>query len=126
MNVKSHIEPSVQANSKSKQTNNPRLRYSLYEDFTEPPLPPTTFPPGTSTTTQSNVYVNFTTQNSNTIPYVNGTTSKPVSRKGGIIFPSVKNKPSVVNSTFATDALSYKDVKVIIQNPKTFLRRFSF
>ncbi|KAJ6633439.1 hypothetical protein Bhyg_15663, partial [Pseudolycoriella hygida] len=62
-------------------------RYSLYEDFTEPPLPPTTFPPGTTTTTQSNVYVNFTTQNSNTIPYANGTTAKPVSRKGGIIFP---------------------------------------
>lgn len=96
----------------SEWINGSDFRYSLYEDFTEPPLPQTTFPPGTTTTTQTNVYVNFTTQNSNTIPYVNGTTSKPVSRKGGIIFPSVKNKPSVVNSTFATDALSYKDVKV--------------
>ena len=40
------------------------------------------------------------------------TSAKPLSRKGGIIFPSVKNKPSVVNSTFSTDILALKDIKV--------------
>lgn len=36
-------------------------------------------------------------------------------RKGGVIFPSVKNKPSIANSTFATDLLAnYKDIKVSI------------
>uniref|UniRef100_A0A034V0Z3 Techylectin-5B n=1 Tax=Bactrocera dorsalis TaxID=27457 RepID=A0A034V0Z3_BACDO len=39
------------------------------------------------------------------------TSAKPLSRKGGIIFPSVKNKPSVVNSTFSTDILALKDIK---------------
>uniref|UniRef100_A0A182QI16 Fibrinogen C-terminal domain-containing protein n=1 Tax=Anopheles farauti TaxID=69004 RepID=A0A182QI16_9DIPT len=38
-------------------------------------------------------------------------TAKNVSRKGGIIFPSVKNKPSVLNSTFATDSIFLKDIK---------------
>lgn len=110
-------------------------RYSIYDDFTEPPIPQTTYPAAASTTngpfySSSSTSVNSSTsnsssvggtgtttpQNSNTIPYGNGTTSKPISRKGGIIFPSVKNKPSVVNSTFATDALSYKDVKVSLIN----------
>ena len=104
------------------------LRYSIFEDFTEPPLPTTTYPatstPGPFVSSSSsfsssgnsgnNLTGTTTPQNSNTIPYgnANGTTSKPITRKGGIIFPSVKNKPSVVNSSFATDALSYKDVKV--------------
>ncbi|XP_053967516.1 uncharacterized protein LOC128868924 [Anastrepha ludens] len=39
------------------------------------------------------------------------TSAKPLSRKGGIIFPSVKNKPAVVNSTFSTDILTLKDIK---------------
>lgn len=41
-------------------------------------------------------------------------TKKPEKRKGGIIFPSVKNKPSRnTNSTFTTDLLgNIKDVKV--------------
>ncbi|KRT85765.1 hypothetical protein AMK59_406, partial [Oryctes borbonicus] len=30
---------------------------------------------------------------------------------GGVIFPSVKNKPSITNNTFATDLLSIKDIK---------------
>lgn len=59
-------------------------------------------------------------QQSNAIPQSGSnqilTTTKPVSRKGGIIFPSIKNKPSVVNSTFATDSISFKDVKVRIFN----------
>lgn len=108
-----------------------KCRYSLIEEFTEPPIPQTTVP---STTTQSNgpassiiaQIVSQTNQTSstlnnppnliqsNTIPTnpFNASTTKPISRKGGIIFPSVKNKPSVGNSTFTTDILSLKDVKV--------------
>uniref|UniRef100_A0A1A9X3K9 Uncharacterized protein n=1 Tax=Glossina brevipalpis TaxID=37001 RepID=A0A1A9X3K9_9MUSC len=37
--------------------------------------------------------------------------TKPISRKGGVIFPSVKNKPSVVNTTFSTDIITLKDIK---------------
>lgn len=97
----------------------------MFEDFTDPPIPITTYPSISTTAIKNNINeiigntnnnsFNIATTvapNSNTIPYGNGTTSKPVPRKGGIIFPSVKNKPSVVNSSFATDSLSYKDVKV--------------
>lgn len=52
---------------------------------------------------------------SNAIPInANANATKPLSRKGGIIFPSVKNKPSVVNSTFTTDVISDRDVKVSV------------
>ncbi|XP_048004702.1 fibrinogen alpha chain [Leguminivora glycinivorella] len=38
--------------------------------------------------------------------------ARPGSRKGGIIFPSVKNKPIVGNNTFASEIVAnYKDVK---------------
>lgn len=41
------------------------------------------------------------------------TTPRPASRKGGIIFPSVKNKPIIGNNTFASEIVAnYKDVKV--------------
>jgi tetrahydromethanopterin S-methyltransferase subunit G len=33
-------------------------------------------------------------------------------KKGGLIFPSVKNKPSKLNTTFTTDLIGYRDVKV--------------
>ncbi|XP_060809401.1 angiopoietin-related protein 2 [Amyelois transitella] len=40
------------------------------------------------------------------------TSPRPASRKGGIIFPSVKNKPIVGNNTFASEIVAnYKDVK---------------
>ncbi|XP_032527419.2 angiopoietin-related protein 2 isoform X2 [Danaus plexippus] len=40
------------------------------------------------------------------------TSSRPSSRKGGIIFPSVKNKPIIGNNTFASEIVAnYKDVK---------------
>lgn len=41
------------------------------------------------------------------------TSPRPASRKGGIIFPSVKNKPIIGNNTFASEIVAnYKDVKV--------------
>ncbi|XP_026756937.3 fibrinogen alpha chain [Galleria mellonella] len=40
------------------------------------------------------------------------TSPRPASRKGGIIFPSVKNKPIIGNNTFASEIVAnYKDVK---------------
>lgn len=104
-------------------------RYSLIEEFTEPPPIPTTTTASVvvqtsqtqsnqSTTSSTSTSTSSSSQNtvqSNTIPtsVFNVTSNKPASRKGGIIFPSVKNKPSVGNSTFTTDILSFKDVKVI-------------
>ncbi|KAJ0183722.1 hypothetical protein K1T71_000145 [Dendrolimus kikuchii] len=46
-------------------------------------------------------------------PATTGNTSpRPTSRKGGIIFPSVKNKPIIGNNTFASEIVAnYKDVK---------------
>ncbi|XP_055309712.1 kinesin-related protein 8 [Sitodiplosis mosellana] len=107
-------------------------RYSLIEEFTEPPQIQTTTSSvvtptsqssnqtssssSSSTSTSSSSSSSISTQNtvqSNTIPTsaFNVSTNKVTSRKGGIIFPSVKNKPLVGNSTFTTDILSFKDVK---------------
>lgn len=104
-------------------------RYSLIEEYTEPPPIPTTTASivvQTSQTSQTSNQTTSTTSSStsssssqntvqsNTIPTnsFNVSSNKPTSRKGGIIFPSVKNKPSVGNSTFTTDILGFKDVKV--------------
>lgn len=37
---------------------------------------------------------------------------KAITRKDGLIFPNIKNKPSKINTTFTTDSLNYRDVKV--------------
>lgn len=39
-------------------------------------------------------------------------TAKTISRKGGVIFPSVKNKPSKINTTFVSESVGIKDIKV--------------
>ncbi|XP_076387694.1 uncharacterized protein LOC100874931 isoform X2 [Megachile rotundata] len=53
--------------------------------------------------------------NATVAPGINGSSSstqRSSAKNRGVIFPSVKNKPSPANSTFTTDAfLSYKDVK---------------
>ncbi|XP_070134317.1 angiopoietin-1 isoform X3 [Drosophila bipectinata] len=38
--------------------------------------------------------------------------SKPIIRKGGIIFPSIKNKPAILNSSLNTETLTLKDIRV--------------
>jgi predicted nucleic acid-binding Zn-ribbon protein len=91
-------------------------RYHV-DDFTEA-IPTTTYPPistttttSPTTTTTSSVSQTTPAAFNNTIP-TNSTNGKlEKTRKGGIIFPSVKNKPSVVNTTFTTDILSIKDIK---------------
>ncbi|XP_052866713.1 uncharacterized protein LOC128272870 [Anopheles cruzii] len=99
----------------------PIHRY-IVEDFTEA-LPTTTYPTSSSSsssssssTSTSTTSSSTSTSSSTTQSNVNGSasttgTAKNVSRKGGIIFPSVKNKPSVLNSTFASDSLFLKDIK---------------
>lgn len=57
------------------------------------------------------------------------TGARPNSRKGGIIFPSVKNKPIIGNNTFASEIVAnYKDVKVsfiVISNKYLFGHRLT-
>lgn len=96
-------------------------RYSIVEDFTEPPLTTSTYLPTTTLTSTSTSSSTTTTTTPGSISNLNitanvtnQTNGKSTSRKGGVIFPSVKNKPSVVNSTFATEILSLKDIKVSI------------
>jgi uncharacterized protein YoxC len=76
----------------------------------------------------SNSYTTSSTPPSTTTPYLvasGGATNTPtpstpapapnraVNRNRGVIFPSVKNKPSLANSTFTTDVIaSIKDIKV--------------
>ncbi|KAL9876659.1 kinesin-related protein 8 isoform X2 [Glossina fuscipes] len=59
----------------------------------------------TATMTSSSPVNSVSQSSSSTSP------TKPISRKGGVIFPSVKNKPSVVNTTFSTDIITLKDIK---------------
>lgn len=98
-------------------------RYSIIQESTETPITTTSSAASTHTsTTSSTSSAQITTNsiqgsmnnfiNASSTNQTNGSNAKPISRKGGIIFPSVKNKPSKINTTFATDALSYKDVKV--------------
>ncbi|CAL7945397.1 unnamed protein product [Xylocopa violacea] len=55
---------------------------------------------------------NFSNSTASLGPSPSSSSQRPSSKNRGVIFPSVKNKPSPANSTFATDAfLSYKDVK---------------
>lgn len=96
-------------------------RYAVVHESTESPI--TTTSSTVAPTTQSSVTNTQATTNSvqgsSINNFVNSTsTNQPnvsknaAPRKGGIIFPSVKNKPSKLNTTFTTDALSFKDVKV--------------
>lgn len=81
-----------------------------YSTDTTLPATYTTLPPPT-TATQST-----TTNQSSTTPMTtsSSTTEKRAEkRKSGLIFPSVKNKPSPANTTFATELLAnVKDVRV--------------
>lgn len=58
------------------------------------------------------ILVNTTLPTSTTTSSWNAIPTKSAFRKGGVIFPSVKNKPAVVNNTFTSDIFTLKDVKV--------------
>lgn len=97
-------------------------RYSIIEETAEPIMttiiPPTTQTTSTTSTPQTstittpgnlNSIINASTTNQTT----GSSTAKSVSRKGGIIFPSVKNKPSKINTTlFVSESFGIKDIKV--------------
>jgi len=55
-----------------------------------------------------------TSTNTN-VTYHNGSVingSKSAIRKDGLIFPSIKKKPSIINTTIVNDILALKDLKV--------------
>lgn len=94
-------------------------RYSIVEDATEQitsTLSPSTINSLTSTSAPLTTSSSTTQGTINSIINANLTTGaavKPISRKGGIIFPSVKNKPSKLNTTFVSESsLGIKDIKV--------------
>lgn len=100
-------------------------RYSIVDDGNIEPLATTSSTPTTSSstsssssstttqpTTQGSVNNNISSSSSASNQTFASTTSKTISRKGGIIFPSVKNKPSKINTTFITDSSAVKDIKV--------------
>lgn len=75
------------------------------------PIAYTTLPPPTTITQTSTTLSQTTTPLSNN----NNNSTRGEKRKGGIIFPSVKNKPNPANTTFTTDIVAnFKDVKVKI------------
>lgn len=93
-------------------------RYSIVEDAAEQitstyspsstnSLSSTSAPLTTSSTTQGTINGIINTNQTT------GAAAKTISRKGGIIFPSVKNKPSKLNTTFVSESsLGIKDIKV--------------
>lgn len=97
-------------------------RYSIVEDGSIEPLATTSSTPTTTSSSSSSTTPQSTTQGSannnisnSSVPNQQtfaSTTSKTISRKGGIIFPSVKNKPSKINTTFISDSPTVKDIKV--------------
>lgn len=57
-------------------------------------------------------FSNFSNSTASPGTSLSSSSQRSSSKNRGVIFPSVKNKPSPANSTFATDVfLSYKDVK---------------
>ncbi|KAK4877596.1 hypothetical protein RN001_010102 [Aquatica leii] len=90
-------------------------RYSI-DDYPPPtdttlPISYTTLQPLTTITQSSTIAQSTSTLLASTIP-VQSQDKRPEKRKGGVIFPSVKNKPTPGNTTFTTDTVvNFKDVK---------------
>ncbi|CAH0716523.1 unnamed protein product, partial [Brenthis ino] len=97
-------------------------RYKVEEPSTDPITTIAYTTPATSTANNSpsvpsNSSTSATSATVTVTPSSSGssagpTSPRPTSRKGGIIFPSVKNKPIIGNNTFASEIVAnYKDVK---------------
>ncbi|XP_047523965.1 angiopoietin-related protein 2 [Pieris napi] len=94
-------------------------RYRVDEPSTDPSTSTAAFTtPSISTannspSSPSNSSTSSSSATATVTPASTGPTSpRPTSRKGGIIFPSVKNKPIIGNNTFASEIVAnYKDVK---------------
>ncbi|KDR12467.1 Techylectin-5B [Zootermopsis nevadensis] len=82
--------------------------------ITEPPPQPST-PPATTSNHVTQTTVNFISSPSTATPATALTTAASsrggTTRSRGVIFPSVKNKPSPANTTFTSDLINIKDVK---------------
>ncbi|XP_011309863.1 angiopoietin-related protein 2 [Fopius arisanus] len=103
----------------------PSRYIALNEEYTTETVPPstTTTPLPTTASLQASSSVNPpatspmsppTSSSSSTSTPTPGTPSqRSATRNRGVIFPSVKNKPSPANSTFTTDSVlvNYKDVR---------------
>ncbi|XP_066148089.1 angiopoietin-2 [Euwallacea fornicatus] len=72
------------------------------EDFTETTPPYTTMPPSAENSSSSGFQVGNYSNGSNSGNVSSTTEKRADKRKGGVIFPSVKNKPLLNNSTFVT------------------------
>lgn len=87
-----------------------------YSTDTTLPVVVTTFPPPSTATqmgTTQNQTQTSTTPIALSLQQAPTTEKRADKRKSGLIFPSVKNKPSPANTTFATELLAnIKDVKV--------------
>jgi hypothetical protein len=83
--------------------------------ITEPPTQPST-PPVTTNNHVTQTTTNFISSPSTATPPTTATvtvSSRGTTRSRGVIFPSVKNKPSPANTTFTSDLINnIKDVKV--------------
>lgn len=93
-----------------------RYRVDEFPSATETTVPVTyTTLPTTQAATQAATTVNQTNTTPVTASTAQSSTTekKAEKRKGGVIFPSVKNKPSPANTTFTTDnAVNFKDIRV--------------
>lgn len=98
-------------------------RYSIVEEATEP-ITTTSVPTTTQSSTPQTISstppgnINSIINASSTNQTTGSVTAKTISRKGGVIFPSVKNKPSKINTTFFSESLGIKDIKVSKQSNK--------
>jgi hypothetical protein len=82
--------------------------------ITEPPTQPSTTPI-TISNHVTQTAANFISSPSTATPataVTTGSNSRGTTRSRGVIFPSVKNKPSPANTTFTSDLINIKDVKV--------------
>ncbi|EDW09754.2 uncharacterized protein Dmoj_GI20677 [Drosophila mojavensis] len=94
-------------------TPTPTAQSTAYNSSTTAPYSTVSTSTGHSTSSSNNINStsNGTSTTSATTTAWSSTPTKSVFRKGGIIFPSVKNKPAVVNNTLASDIYTLKDVK---------------
>lgn len=94
-------------------------RYSIIDDATVEGITTTLLPSSTQSSTSTSAPQTTPPGNINSIigasatNQTSGAVAKIISRKGGIIFPSVKNKPSKINTTFMSESsVGIKDIKV--------------
>nr|XP_036677820.1 uncharacterized protein LOC108011044 [Drosophila suzukii] len=100
-----------------------RANSSLSLSFIQPSIG-TTISPTTGENMQSPLHETSTNTN---VTYHNGSVingSKSAIRKDGLIFPSIKKKPSIINTTIVNDILALKDLKVLTNDVQYLINKF--